>query len=641
MAWEQAVRRDELAVTLFEECGDALFLFDPRKETMLDVNPMAERLTGFSCRELLAMEVTYLFRSTTPGGLDRLRSAFKTTGLFHSQEDFLLRLEKEGAWAPVNLTVTRLHARSGALGLITARDVSERRRLEERALRLAAIVHSSGDAIIGQALDGTVTDWGPGAERLYGYEAREIIGSSIYVLVPPDRTEELSRALDRARRGERPPAFDTVHRRKDGALVDVAVTLSPIQDRRDRVVGTAAIARDISARKRLEEEVRQAQKMEAIGQLAGGVAHDFNNLLTVINGYSDLLLNGPDLGASARAMVAEIQEAGARSAALTAQLLAFSRRQVLAPRALSLNEQVRSAEGLLARLIGEDVTLTIRLDPGLGQVKADPGQLDQVLINLAVNARDAMPQGGRLTLETATVDLDENYAEAHPQVRPGSHVVLAVSDTGVGLDEATLARIFEPFFTTKGPGKGTGLGLAVVHGIVAQSGGHITVASEVGRGTTFKIYLPQVDEGRKAGKSGARLTPAAPGTETVLLVEDEEAVRRLARQALEMGGYNVLEAPDGVEGARVAEGHHGPIHLLVTDVVMPGMGGRQLADRLAGQRPGIKALFLSGYTDDAVVRHGVSASEINFLQKPFTPSALRSKVREVLDQAAPVEVAVG
>jgi PAS domain S-box-containing protein len=635
---EQAVSRDELAITLFEESGDALFLFDPGKETMLDANPMAERLSGFSCQELLALEVTYLFRSPVQGNLQRLRNAFKVTGLFHSQEDFLLRHKKEGVWIPVNLTVNRLHCRGGTLGLITARDISERRRLEERIIRLAAIVRSSEDAIIGTTVDGTITDWNPGAERLYGQESQEVLGKSISTLFAPERAEEVVRALEKIGAGKRVPTFDTVHLRKDGALIDVAVTLSPIHDRNDRIIGAAAIAQGSSGRKQLEEELRQAQKMEAIGQLAGGVAHDFNNLLTVINGYSDILLRNADLEASIRSMIEEIHKAGQRSAALTTQLLAFSRRQVLEPRLLNLNDRVRNVEKLLSRLIGEDIALTTRLEADLGLIKVDPGQMDQALINLAVNARDAMPQGGKLTLATATVNLDEAYVKSHPQARPGRHVVLSVSDTGIGMDENTKARIFEPFFTTKGPGKGTGLGLAVVHGIVAQSGGHIDVTSALGRGTTFNMYFPQIDNAARTDKSHHGVSPTLSGSETVLLVEDEDGVRNLSRHALELAGYRVLEAADGVEGLWVAENHRGPIDLLVTDVVMPEMGGRQLADRLALVRPGIKVLFLSGYTDDAVVRHGVRGSEINFLQKPFTAALLTRTVRGVLDQAASLEL---
>ncbi len=632
-AREQAVSREELAITLFEESADALFLFDPDTETILDVNPLAERLSGFAYPELLTLTATYLFRSPIHGNLNRLRKAFQTTGLFHSQEDFLLRHKKDGAWVPVNLSVTRLHSRDRTLGLITARDISERHRLEEKLLRLAAIVQSSDDAIVGEGLDDTVTSWNPAAERLYGYPAEEILAQPVSLLVPPGQQARLRDCLDRLRRGEPVPSCDEVGRCKGGKTVPVSVTRSAIQDRRGQVVGTASFHRNISDRLRLEEQLRQSQKLEAIGQLAGGVAHDFNNLLTIINGYSQILLNRPDLDGGARSLVEQILRAGERSASLTSQLLTFSRRQVLEPKKLNLNERVRTLERVLRSLIGEHVTLATILDPDLGHVKADPGQIEQVLINLAVNARDAMPGGGTVTIETASVDLDEAYAAGHPQVWPGRYVLLAVRDTGTGMDEKTRARIFEPFFTTKEVGKGTGLGLAVVHGVVVQSGGHIVVDSEPGRGTSFRIYFPQVEGLSKTGTSHPGVAKAPRGSETILLVEDEQGVRDLARYALETVGYTVLEASHGGEGVRVAEKHPGPIHLLLSDVVMPEMGGRLLADRLTALRPGIKVLFLSGYADDAVLRQGVASSDLHFLQKPFTPAALARKVREVLEES--------
>ncbi len=389
------------------------------------------------------------------------------------------------------------------------------------------------------------------------------------------------------------------------------------------------------ALKRSEEQFRQAQKMEAIGQLAGGVAHDFNNLLTIISGYSNLLLDGMlDQADPAYEAVVEIRKAAERTATLTRQLLAFSRRQVLAPQVFVLNSVIQDMDKMLRRLIGEDIQLTSSLAADLGAVKADPGQIEQVLLNLAVNARDAMPQGGRLTIETANVTLDETYASAHAEIQPGPFVMLAVTDSGCGMDAATQARIFEPFFTTKGPGKGTGLGLATVYGIVKQSGGSIYLYSEVGRGTSFKVYLPRVEEAPVAN-----LRPAAPaattqvgGKETLMIVEDDDAVRALTRTVLRGQSYDVIEAVDADDALRWVEEHSDPIHLLVTDVVMPGMSGRDLAERLSALRPEIKVLYVSGYTDDSVVRHGLLEAEIAFLQKPFTPDSLARKVREVLDK---------
>ena len=380
-----------------------------------------------------------------------------------------------------------------------------------------------------------------------------------------------------------------------------------------------------------EERLRQGQKMEAVGRLAGGVAHDFNNLLTVITSYSDLLLEDLALDDPKRDDVGEIRKAAEGAAALTRQLLAFSRQQVLEPKVLDLKAIVTGTEKLLRRLIGEDVQLTTALAPDLGAVKADPVQLEQIIINLAVNARDAMPTGGRLTIEAANVEMDEVYVRSHAPAQPGLYVMLAMSDTGIGMDEQTKARIFEPFFTTKERGKGTGLGLATVYGVVKQAGGFIWVYSEPGRGTSFKVYLPRVDE--PVEPAVARTATAEPGrgTETVLVVEDAASVRMVTRQVLERYGYAVLEAPNGDTALRLAAKHHGPIHLLLTDVVMPGLSGRQLAEQLAQLRPDMQVLYVSGYGDSAVVHHGILAAGVAYLQKPFTPESLARRVRDALD----------
>ncbi len=401
---------------------------------------------------------------------------------------------------------------------------------------------------------------------------------------------------------------------------------------------TAALTAEIAERKETEEalraseqQLRQSQKLEAVGQLAGGIAHDFNNLLTVINGNSHLLLRGLS-EETHRDRVEEIKRAGERAAQLTRQLLAFSRKQVLQPTLLDLNSVVPDMDKLLRRLIGADIDLRTVLDAELRRVKADPGQIEQVLMNLAINARDAMPRGGKLTIQTANVRLDEHYARGHVAVEPGPYVMLAVSDTGHGMDAETQAHIFEPFFTTKEKGKGTGLGLSTVYGIVKQSGGNVWVYSEVGRGTTFKIYLPSVEEiAEQRAPESASPTLTSKGMETVLLVEDEETVRNLARDILGINGYRVLTAGSGGAAMRLCEQHAGPIHLLLTDVVMPQMSGRELAERAAAIRPAMKVLYMSGYTDDSIVHHGVLDEGVAFLEKPFTPDALARKVRETLD----------
>ncbi len=383
--------------------------------------------------------------------------------------------------------------------------------------------------------------------------------------------------------------------------------------------------------RRLEQQLRQAQKMEAVGRLAGGVAHDFNNLLTVINGYSQMILNRVPAGDATRSDAEEILMAGERAASLTRQLLAFSRKQIVAPAVVNLNRIVSGIEKMLDRLMGEDIEIVTSLDGGLGNVKADPGQVEQVIMNLAVNARDAMPNGGRLLIETMNASLDEDYVKVHPGARAGPHVMLAVSDTGIGMDRETQSHLFEPFFTTKEQGKGTGLGLSTVYGIVKQSNGSIWVYSEPGQGATFKVYLPRVDVPEDASRPTKRRLGPAGGTETILLIEDSESVRKLVHQILITQGYTLLVAAEGGQAFQVIEQYAGTIHLILTDVVLPGMGGPAIAHRARFLRPGIKVLFTSGFTDRGIVEDGVLEPGVAFLQKPFTTHELARKVREVLD----------
>jgi signal transduction histidine kinase/CheY-like chemotaxis protein len=428
--------------------------------------------------------------------------------------------------------------------------------------------------------------------------------------------------------------LEAAWKRRDGSASFVRESARVVRAEEGGVLYYDGTIEDITERRRLEEQLRQAQKMEAVGRLAAGVAHDFNNLLTIVIGYSDLALQRLSAGNRMRPPLEEIKRAGERAAWLTRQLLAFSRKQMLQPQILDLSSLLTNVEQMLQRVIGEDIELVMHLPPGLGRVKADPGQVEQVIMNLAVNARDAMPQGGQLTVEAANVELDSRYANRHQSVVPGHYVMVAMTDTGIGMDAKTQAHIFEPFFTTKEPSKGTGLGLSTVYGIVKQSGGNIWVYSEPGKGTTFKVYLPRIDqpvEGIAPGEPD--VAELSQGSETILLVEDEKAVRCLAREVLECRGFHVLESEGVVEALRVGERHKEHIHLLLTDVVMPEMSGRELAGHLAPLHPEMKVLYMSGYADNAVVHNGLLAPGTALLQKPFTAQALTRKVREVLDSA--------
>jgi PAS domain S-box-containing protein len=514
-----------------------------------------------------------------------------------------------------------------------ARDITERKRAEE-ALResnqtLHALIEASPLAIIAVDMGGAVRMWNAAAEKIFGWRAEEVMGRALPI-VPAEQGGEAHAHAAGAPFGAALSDLETRRLRKDGSLIDVSLSFSALRDAAGAVVGVMTIAADITERRQLEEQLRQAQKLEAIGRLAGGVAHDFNNLLTVIGGRSHIIGWRLPEGDPLRHDVEIIEKTAERAAGLTRQLLAFSRKQVLEPRVLDLNEILGNMDRMLQRLIGEDIELVALLGPDLGRIRVDPSQIEQVVLNLAVNARDAMPEGGRLTIETQNVDLGEGYARTHADVEPGPYIMLAVSDTGHGMDATIQAQLFVPFFTTKEPGKGTGLGLATVYGIVRQSGGHIWVYSEVGQGSTFKVYLPRVSDPVDAVIGAPVLAPPPRGVETVLLAEDDDAVRALARETLQTSGYTVIEAAHPEAALRIAQTYAGVIDLLLTDVVMPGMSGRILADRLLPLRPGIKVLFMSGYTANAIVHHGVLDAGTAFLQKPFTPGALARRVREVL-----------
>ena len=467
-------------------------------------------------------------------------------------------------------------------------------------------------------------------EVITGYTHEEALGLNLAKTVAPEYLANSEIMFRRKLAGERVTAYEMELIRKDGQRVAVEVN-TKLVFQNGVPVGVQGIARDVTDRKLLEEQFRQSQKMEAIGQLAGGVAHDFNNLLTAINGYTSLSLQRLDEQNPIRPYLEEVKKAGDRAANLTRQLLAFGRKQILQPIPLDLNGTVSDMNKMLRRLIGEDINLSAKLATDLKPIKADPGQIEQVLMNLVVNARDAMPQGGRLTIETANVELDREYARGHVGVQPGNYVMLAVSDTGTGMSEETRARIFEPFFTTKEKGKGTGLGLSTVYGIVQQSGGSIWVYSEPNQGTSFKVYLPRLEAPMKADSEKPAAETGPRGSETVLLVEDEEVVRGLATHILEDAGYKVLAARGGAEAIQFCTQPAEQIDLLLTDVVMPETSGKEVAERVTALMPHTKVLFMSGYTDQAIVHHGVLDSNVEFIQKPFTPLGLSKKVREVLD----------
>jgi two-component system cell cycle sensor histidine kinase/response regulator CckA len=622
--------------TIVTTAAEGIWTLDRDARTTF-VNDRLASMLGYRAEEMLGRR---LYDFMDPGARDRAARTFMRRERRSGGEgDFRFR-RRDGSVVWLRPATSPLLGPSGefvgALAMVS--DVTERRRAEESLARLAAIVESSEDAIFTIGLNGTILTWNAGAERLFGYRPSEAIGCHVAIVVPPSQEAETGRISRLIRAGKAVRDFETVRRRKDGSEVVVSLSVSPLRDSDGRPTGASAIARDISEiskgeeeRRQLEEQLRQSQKMEAVGRLAGGVAHDFNNYLTAILGYSEILALelGPDH--AARDRVEQIHQAGERAAALTRQLLALSRRQNLEPEVLDLAELVRGLETMIGRLLGEDIRLTMIAPSGLGRVEADRSQLEQVILNLAVNARDAMPQGGSLTFELRDVELDRAQASARVGLRPGPHVVLKVSDTGIGMDAKVLERIFEPFFTTKERGKGTGLGLSTVHGIVHQSNGAIAVASAPGRGTTFEIHLP---------RAAAAAAPAAPlggapptpprGSETILLVEDEASVRDLVSEILRANGYTVLAAANAGEAEHAARSHRGSIHLLLTDVSMPGRSGRALAEDLRHLRPALRVLFMSGQDEHSVTPATSPAAGTAFLAKPFLPLELARKIREVL-----------
>lgn len=611
-------------VVVADENGK-LVIFNPAAEAIVGVG-----MTASSPGEWSDLYGVYLPDKETLFPPQDLPLARAMRGENVDQQELFIRNAKraQGTW--ISVTASPLRNEAGGLygGVVVIRDITERKQSEETRRRLAGERNALLERLqlhiekmpLGYILQDSslrITAWNPGAEKIFGWSRDQALGQPSSILFPSDVAEHTPAGL--------PGTTENITRTGERICCEWYDTM--LRNEQGEITGYLSMVADITERSRIEEQYRQSQKMEAIGQLAGGIAHDFNNLLTIIAGYCDLLLARCPSADASRPMIEEIRKAGERSAGLARQLLAFSRNQVLAPRVLDLNAIIRDMENMLHRLIGEDITLTTCLDPDLALVSADASQIEQVIMNLAVNARDAMPRGGRLTIETGYYQ----QAVSSPDMPPGLYVALRVSDSGTGMSEETKARIFEPFFTTKEKSRGTGLGLATVHGIVKQSGGAIQVASEPGRGTIFHIFLPQVEDSLSPPLPETAHLAIVQGSETILLVEDEDEVRTLTAFVLQSWGYQVLTASDGKEAIQIVGQFHDPIHLLLTDVVMPEIGGRQLAEIILRTRPDTKILFLSGYTDDAIVRHGVSQAEVAFLQKPFTATGLAAKVREVLD----------
>lgn len=514
---------------------------------------------------------------------------------------------------------------------VTARKLTEEV-LGEMNETLNAIVQASPLAIMTLDAEGVVGTWNPAAEKIFGWTAEEAVGQ-YQRFVPDDKREESQQLREQVLRGEGFTGMELTRCNKDGKLINVSVSTAPLRNVRGEVNGLVSVIDDVTRQKRMEEELRQAVKMEAVGRLAGGIAHDFNNLLTAINGYCDLLLFRMSGDEPWRKEIEEIRKAGERATSLTRQLLAFSRRQMLQPKVLDLNEVVASMEIMLRRCLGEDIELHTRLMSGAWKVIADPGQIEQVLMNLAVNARDAMPCGGKLTIETENVTLDGEFIQGYQHMAPGSYLRLSVKDTGCGMDEHTMGHLFEPFFTTKEKGKGTGLGLSTVYGIVQQSEGCIWVKSEPERGTALYILLPRCEKAdiSAGGKPGTEEGRAPTGTETVLVVEDSPMVRDLVCEILTIYGYFVLPAVDGEEALKIWDSDRDRIDMVLSDVVMPGMSGPELTERILANDPAAKVLFMSGYSEEWIIQHRRVGGEFALIQKPFSPEGLARKVRAVLD----------
>ena len=631
------IEGEELFRLITENAADMIAVVDMEGHRIF--NSLAyEKVLGYSPEEL---KNSSSFAQIHPEDVEHVKLAAEQarhTGVGAPME-YRIR-HKDGSWRVLESTASVIRNSKGEPEklVIVNRDVTDRKRSAEALQRSEAsfrlVVEDAPYGIYRANLEGALLLVNPALTKILGYSSQdELLRANLAkdIFRYPAEHEKFNQTMVHEQ------YFKDVElewKRKDGAPITVRCSGWPVKDESGAVAYIEVFAEDVTERRVLERQLRMAQKMEAVGRLSGGIAHDFNNLLGVIMGYSQVLKRTLGTGNPSYEHADEIEKASQRAASLTRQLLAFSRQQVLEPAVLNLNTLVSDMEKMLPRLIGEDIELKFVLQPNLAQVKADPGQIEQVLMNLAVNARDAMPEGGQLTIETANVELDQTYTRQHPGSRVGQYVMLAVADTGTGIDPEIQSQIFEPFFTTKERDKGTGLGLATVYGVVKQSGGYIEVESEKGKGARFSVYLPRIAQPVSAAEAKTGSPANLKGTETILLVEDAEPLRKLAHMFLQDGGYNVLAASDGAQALEVARRHFGPVHLLLTDVVMPGINGRVLAERLAPLHPEMKVLYMSGYTDAFIAGHGVLEAGTHLLHKPFTQENLMRRVRELLDSGA-------
>jgi PAS domain S-box-containing protein len=625
----QTVRRQALAM---DSAADGISIIGENGEHIY-VNAAFARMMGHDNPEsMLGIHWQKIYDSRDIEPIhDTVRESLRANGKWSGQINLRRR---DGTIIPVEMAITALaNGVTACVGHdISARKAAEKARAEAETKYRTLVEQVAAISYIAEL--GTRGKWlyvSPQIEAITGYSQDEWLANSCDWIrhIPPEDHAVVEAAEEASMRGER---FQAEYRivRKDGTVIWVSDT-AVVAKGSDTDPVMEGIIVDITDRKLLENQLQQSRRMEAVGRLAGGIAHDFNNLLTIIKGYAELALQRSGIQAELRADVQQIENAAERASTLIRQLLAFSRRQVLQPKIIDLNAIVLGLDKLLGRLMGEDIEMVTRCAANVGRVKADPAQIEQVIMNLVVNARDAMPKGGRLTVETYNIDLDSTYARDHVSVKPGSYVMLAVTDTGIGMNPETVAHIFEPFYTTKESGQGTGLGLSTVYGIVKQSGGYIWVYSEPGKGTTFKVYLPRVAEPVEAKPERVELPAANKGSETILLVEDEEAVRELTSRILSAKGYSVVAAKSVKDAEEWCDKNGGKIHLLLTDIIMPGTSGRELARRITAKHPRTRVLYMSGYTDNVLAQGGVLEAGLSFLQKPFTPAALAQKVREVLD----------